>query len=111
MGNIHSVSSPSPGPRLCYSTNPFNKWCSYPIYNISTINNAIQAIEYNSQLYVLKSDYTLWTAPDTITPSSFSQITIPFSVLQFTIYNNVIICVTTTNQFLINRFKYIIIYL
>jgi hypothetical protein len=98
MGNLLNVSTPSPGPHLCYQNNPFYKWCQYPIYNISTINNAIQAIEYNSQLYILKSDFTLWTAHDTLFPSPFTQITIPYSIIQFSIYDKVMICVTSTNQ-------------
>lgn len=106
MGNLLNVSSPSPGPHLCYTNNPFYKWCQYPIYNISTINNAIQAVEYNSQLYILKSDFTLWTAPDTLTPSPFTQITIPYSILEFSIYNKIIICVTSTNQLISSERTY-----
>ena len=102
MGNILNVSNTSPGPHLCYTNNPFYKWCDYPIYNISTINNAIQAMKHDSQFYILKressANNTLWTAPDTLIPSLFVQIDIPYSIIEFSIYGGLIICVTTTNQ-------------
>lgn len=110
MGNILNTTTPSPGPHLCYPTNPFNKWCQYPVQNIHVVDWVHQAMEYDSQIYIFSKDpyYTknsLLTAPDTLTPSPLIEIVTPDYILHFSIYKKTILCVTRENLLFYSTFS------